>query len=91
MQLGGHDADSKGWKRARAKAYPPDMGRILVEGHVRFANAQKGEGYEDDPEGLLERLQVLSYSYDTYKEDAKGTTMCADYFSSKPHADGVGT
>ena len=63
----------------------------LGRGTRAIPTAQKGEGYEDDPEGLLERLQVLSYSCDPYKEDAKGTTMCADYFSSKPHADGVGT
>ena len=80
MQLGGRDSDGRTWKTSQAKAYPPKMCKIIVEEHVRFAEAQEGEGIEEEPIGLAERLRILSHAFDPYKQDAQGTTMCADYF-----------
>ena len=78
MILGGKDGHH--WRTAQAKAYPPELCRILAEQHSSFAACQQAEGVTIEPEDLQAALEILANTYDPYMQNAKGTTMCSDYF-----------
>ena len=79
-RLGGREKDSKQWKTARAKAYPPMLCKAVVEAHLQFANTITCDHEEPEPEGLQEALHALAQLYDPYSMDNKGAVMGADYW-----------
>jgi hypothetical protein len=78
--LGGKEKDSKQWKTAKAKAYPPLLCKAVVEAHLLFAETITCDHEEPEPEGLREALQALAQPFDPYSMDNKGAVMGADYW-----------
>ena len=79
-RLGGREKDSKQWKTAKAKAYPPLLCKAVVEAHLHFAETITCDHEEPEPEGLREALQALAQPFDPYSMDNKGAVMGADYW-----------
>ena len=78
--LGGRESNKKGWRTAKAKAYPPLMCKVIAEAHLRHAQSLKEEGFEEDPELLHQALKALTTGFDPYMVGAKGTEMTGDYW-----------
>ena len=79
-RLGGREKDSRQWKTAKAKAYPPLLCKAVVEAHLLFAETITSDHDEPEPEGLHAALQALAQPFDPYSADNKGAVMGADYW-----------